>query len=556
MVGSIPSHNNAAQFVNKATPRQPIPAQPKPTRNVQNVITSNPVNKSSPPTSKQKATLQIEQKTLRNAPIKNDVRPTDVSKSNVRPKCGNENTEAIFDIDGSSPSDSEECCEIPNTKGRNIHEKEAPIQKWTFQLTKFPAPNPKNLPQNLLFVAELNTNVIFLIDSGAEISILPKELTNGVNKYFPPQSRTIQGFGNKSIHPIGSVNVELRLGELDPINHSFWVTEETRSFGIIGLDMLMANQLAIFPSSSKLCKVGSDKTAKLFAAADLPTPVVASVNKIELVSEENLSLEEKCKGLLKDFPEITRKPTYYTRPKHNHELKIDLDNYKTVLVKARRAGGRRTAIEDHFNDLLDRGVVVRGEGSQGASPVTCVQKKDGSLRICADYTRLNKATRPLCYPLPRIDELALIIPGGTKYFTNLDLKEAYYSLPLSPDSRQCAAIIVHSGVFIPNRCIFGLKSAPMRFQMLMECLLRECKDFTYVYLDDILVYSYTEQEHIYHVRKVLETLSKSGLFLNVKKTTFGKSKLEFLGHIIGTDGIDVQAAKVAAIREYPIPVKI
>ena len=428
------------------------------------------------------------------------------------------------------------------------------VQKWAFQLTKFHWVNPKNLPQNLLFVSDLNTNVVFLVDSGSEISILPKELTNGVNKYFPPQSRKIQGFGNQTIHPIGSVDVQIQLGELEPINHSFWVTQEPRSYGIIGLDMLVAHQLAIFPSSAQLCKMGSGRSAKLFAAADLPTPIVASVNKLELTLDGNLSLEDRCKRLLLNFPEITKKPTYHTEPKHNHELEILLDDYKALLIKPRRAGGRRAAIEEHFNDLLRRGVVVRGEGSQGASPVTCVQKKDGTMRVCVDYTRLNASTRPLCYPLPRIDELSLIIPGGTRYFTNLDLKEAYYSLPLSANSRRCAAIIVHSGVFIPNRCVFGLKNAPMKFQMMMECLLSECKGFTYVYLDDILIFSYNEQEHIHHVNEVLKVLSKNGLFLNVDKTTFAQSKLEFLGHIIGVDGIDVQSSKVTAIREYPMPI--
>ena len=434
------------------------------------------------------------------------------------------------------------------------HNKDKSVKKWTFQLNKFPAPKPKNLPQGLLFVADSNTNVIFLVDSGSEISILPKELTNGIDKYFPKQSRTIQGFGNKTTHPIGSADVELQLGNLEPINHSFWVTQESRHFGIIGMDLLRKNELAILPSTSQLCKMGSNESARLFAPAELPTPIVASVNHINLGGKNTTPLEEKCKRLLMDFPEITRKPTYHAKPKHNYELEIILDNYKPAMVKARRPGGRRAAIQDHFNDLLYRGVVTRGEATEGASPVTCVQKKDGSMRVCIDYTTLNKATRPLSYPLPRIDELAQIIPGGTRYFTNLDLKEAYYSLPLAANSQKCAAIIVHSGVFIPNRCVFGLKNAPMKFQQVMEALLRECEDFTYVYLDDILIYSYTEEEHIYHVRKVFETLSKYGLFLNVKKTTFAKSKLEFLGHVIGVEGINVQASKVAAIKEYPVPI--
>ena len=126
------------------------------------------------------------------------------------------------------------------------------------------------------------------------------------------------------------------------------------------------------------------------------------------------------------------------------------------MVKARRPGGRRAAIQEHFEDLLHRGVVTRGDASEGHLQSPAYKRK--IIRVCVDYTVLNKATRPLSYPLHRIDELAQIIPGGTKYFTNLDLKEAYYSLPLAANSRQCAAIIVHSGVFVPNRCVFGLKT--------------------------------------------------------------------------------------------------
>ena len=104
------------------------------------------------------------------------------------------------------------------------------------------------------------------------------------------------------------MDVQVRLGELEPINHSFWVTQEPRSYGIIGLDLLVAHQLAIFPSSAQLCKIGSGRSTKLFAAADLPTPI--------------------------------SQKSQLTEPKHNHELEILLDDYKAALIKPRRAGGQ------------------------------------------------------------------------------------------------------------------------------------------------------------------------------------------------------------------------
>lgn len=112
----------------------------------------------------------------------------------------------------------------------------------------------------MLFVSNSNTNVFFLVNSGSEISVLLKELTNEVNKYLSPQIRTIQSFDNKTIHPIGSVAVQLRL------RSSFWVTQDLRNYGIIGLDMLVTHQLAIFPFFAQLCKMGSGRSAKLFAS--------------------------------------------------------------------------------------------------------------------------------------------------------------------------------------------------------------------------------------------------------------------------------------------------
>ena len=111
----------------------------------------------------------------------------------------------------------------------------------SFVIKKNPHVCLKNLPQNLLFAVEESSGVLFLVNSGCEISILPKILTNGINHYFQPHSRAIQGLGNETIHPVGSIDVHLNIGNIQPIKHNFWVTEEPRNYGIIGLDFLKAN---------------------------------------------------------------------------------------------------------------------------------------------------------------------------------------------------------------------------------------------------------------------------------------------------------------------------
>ena len=425
--------------------------------------------------------------------------------------------------------------------------------RWTFRLVKNSFVDPNSLPQNLQFVSDLDTNILFLVDSGSEISLLPKSLTNGINKYFPPNSKSIQGIGDSVIHPIGSADIKVNISELGHFNHSFWITPESRGYGIIGLDFLIANNLEILPAKSQVRSAISGRMAKLLVASDLPNPVVKSINSVELLHSGKHSLEERCMALLGEFPEITRKPDYTVPPKHNHSLEIVVDNYCPKMVKARRCGGTREVIKDHFFDLLERGAVVRGSGDTCASPVTCVPKKDKTYRVCIDYTVLNSHTRPLSYPLPRIDELSEIIPGGTCVFSTLDLKEAYYSLPIKTSSQKYAAIITHKGVFIPKRCTFGLKNAPTRFQQMMESLFISCQTYTFIYLDDILVFSKTEEDHISHLKTVFTILSDNGLYLNTKKCNLAKTKLDFLGHSVSIEGLNVLDSKVEAILKYPIP---
>ena len=427
--------------------------------------------------------------------------------------------------------------------------------RWAFEISNTTLVNPADLPQNLQFAVDKNSHVLFLIDTGCEVSILPKQLTNGINQYFKPFSRVIQGIGESELHPIGSVNVELKLSNFEPIRHDFWVTQENRNYGILGLDFLKANEITIAPHESKLYNKTSNRTAQLFAAANLPTPVVARTNKGEVRDHSRYdSLEEECLALLSKYPQLTETPDYTQPPKHGHFLEIILDDYQPRMIKARRCNEVcKRQIDENFRDLTERGAVIRGEAHVCASPITVVPKKDGKLRICVDYTALNKKTRPLSYPLPRIDTLPEKIPGGTQFFSTLDLKEAYYSLPIHPDSQERAAIITTSGTFIPRRTTFGLRNAPTRFQQFMDHTFELCRDFTFIYLDDILIYSSSRSEHMAHVTKVLDTLSNNGLYINFEKCAFAKSHVKFLGHDIGVDGINVIKTKIEAVKNLPLP---
>ena len=144
-----------------------------------------------------------------------------------------------------------------------LNTKESKVQKWMFTVKRAPTVDSKDLPQNLQFVVDTSSNVVFLLGTGSEISILPKQLTNGVNRYFLPQSRTIQGIGKGVVHPVGSAEITLKLGNLNAIKHTFWILQELGNHGMIGLlDVLINHRLTISPATAELCEIGSKRVAK------------------------------------------------------------------------------------------------------------------------------------------------------------------------------------------------------------------------------------------------------------------------------------------------------
>ena len=121
-----------------------------------------------------------------------------------------------------------------------------------------------------------------------------------------------------------------------------------------------------------------------------------------------------------------------------------------------------------------------------------------------------------------------------KWFSVIDLKEAYFSLPLTPRARQRAGIITPDGAFIPKRCQFGLRNAPFKFCELIDDVTHGLKGFVFTYLDDFLIFSESADQHLEHVRIVLSRLDKFGLFINVDKSIFGKQAVSFLGRIVSS----------------------
>ena len=161
---------------------------------------------------------------------------------------------------------------------------------------------------------------------------------------------------------------------------------------------------------------------------------------------------------------------------------------------------------------------------------------------------MNSFTKSLSYPLHCIDQLSTDIPRGSITFSAVEFREAYFSLPLEYKCRKYAGIITRTSAYVPSRSKFSSKIAPTVFQHTMDDILRSYRELTFVYLDDILIFSSDENQHLRHLRSVFKRLLTNGLYLNIKICVFMKNLISFLGYMINAECICHLESKVAEIN--------
>ncbi|XP_072178543.1 uncharacterized protein [Diadema setosum] len=180
-----------------------------------------------------------------------------------------------------------------------------------------------------------------------------------------------------------------------------------------------------------------------------------------------------------------------------------------------------------------------------------VEKRDGSLRFCTDYRLLNSKTKSDLYPLPRIDDCIDRV-GNAKYVSKFDLLKGYWQVPLSERAKELSAFVTPDGFFQYKVMPFGMKNAPATFQRLINTVtsgLVGCE----AYLDDIIVYSHTWEDHLLRVRALFDRLTSANLTVNLRKCEFSRAKVVFLGHIVGHGSVKPVEAKVETILNFPRP---
>ena len=211
----------------------------------------------------------------------------------------------------------------------------------------------------------------------------------------------------------------------------------------------------------------------------------------------------------------------------------------------------REVIDKAINEMLDADVIRRSR-SPWSFPVVIVDKKDGSKRFCVDFRKLNQVTKKNSYPLPLIDDILALL-GNAKYFTSLDLKSGYWQVAMDEKDTEKTAFECHKGLFELNVMPFGLSNALAVFQELMSVIIQGCNNFATAYLDDIMIFSSTLEEHLEHLSIIFGKLRQHNLKLKLKKRSFLKIETNYLGFVINENGIKPDEKKVEAIRSLPVP---
>lgn len=279
-----------------------------------------------------------------------------------------------------------------------------------------------------------------------------------------------------------------------------------------------------------------------------------------MLRTEHLNEEEKAKilKLCKNYIHIFKKPEDTLTCNSNVRHVIRTKDEEPTFQRARRfPHAIKSEVKDHIDKLLHDKIIKPSQSPWG-SPVNLVNKKlDASgkrkTRLVIDYRTLNDKTIDDRYPIPNIEDI-LDMLGRCQYFTTLDLASGYHQIQMHPESISKTAFNTEHGHFEFLRMPFGLKNSPATFQRVMDDILKDLLNkFCLVYLDDIIIFSSSLEEHIKHLKLVFDRLHNANLKLQLDKCEFLRKETEYLGHVITPDGIKPNPNKIEAIKNFPIP---
>ena len=432
-----------------------------------------------------------------------------------------------------------------------------------------------------------NKKMKLMVDTGANRSFISIQVLTRQENYRIDKSRSkrvLLADGRTSFYNYGELELTIKLGGLTT-NIRALVVEDLCADCIVGMDYITKYKLIIDMAKSTISinvelnriELGLQLNgnehrterqhgeATTDASTDLQTVSINSTmggktsldpHIASLISHINdLDQRQKFEEVLHKNSKLfdTSKPSIVSMVKP-HEVKT-LDHPPPSSKAYASNPSKQMAMRRIIDDLLKFGL-ARPSYSPYAAPALLVGKKDGTWRMVVDYKKLNNITIKDNYPLPNMEQALQTLGGGYGFFSKLDLKSGFWQIPVKEEDRHKTAFVTEGGLYEWNVLAQGLKNSPPSFQRVMAEVLAPCRAFSLIYIDDIIIFSRSINEHVQHLSQVLSLLSRHNFQVNPPKCNICHERIEYLSHVITRDSVMPSQDKIRAIMQLREPRKL
>lgn len=434
--------------------------------------------------------------------------------------------------------------------------------------------------EGLLYVeAHVNGHLAkALIDTGATHNFVSTEVAKRLGLKLSKEKGWLKAV-NSQAKPIEGVarNVKIKLGTWEGVTDLSVVPMDDFQ-AVLGLEFLNKVRAIPMPFMSSVFIMGEDKPHlvemisekspksgdKFLSAMQFKKGVTrGDPSYLAALLEDkpdvpNKDLPPQIREVLEEFKDVMPDSLPKQLPPRreiDHQIELEAGAKPPAMSPYRMAPPELAELRKQLKELLEAGFIRPSKAPYGA-PVLFQKKHDGSLRLCIDYRALNKVTIKNKYPIPLIADLFDQL-GGARYFSKLDLRSGYYQVRIAEGDEPKTACVTRYGSFEFLVMPFGLTNAPATFSTLMNKIFHPYLDkFVVVYLDDIVVYSQSLEDHVAHLKKVFAKLREHHLFVKREKCSFAQMEVAFLGHKIKGGIIMMDEGKIKAIADWEVPANV